>query len=344
MPSFHSLLQESQTRGSVYDILRREWLGKLAVHTGRNVIIYYSGWLQKPGLQGVQVNDADKNGFMTVIHALDRSKGLDLLLHTPGGETAATESIVDYLHSMFGTNIRAIVPQLAMSAGTMIACACKEIIMGKQSSLGPVDPQFGGIAAHGVVEEFRRAYEEIKADPAKIPVWQPIIAKYHPTFVGECEKAIDWANEMVRDWLGRGMFQGEANASKTIDGILGELADHALTKSHNRHLSADKCRSIGLKVAQLEKDDALQELVLSLHHACILTLGATGAFKLIENHNGVASIQVAQQFVVQSGGAPMPGRAEVDQPALAGPPPAPPEKPKKRKRVNSRKGSRPTRR
>jgi len=71
------------------------------LRTGRNVIIYYSAWLQKPSIVGLQVNDADKNGFMTVIHELDRSKGLDLVLHTPGGETAATESLVDYLRSMF---------------------------------------------------------------------------------------------------------------------------------------------------------------------------------------------------------------------------------------------------
>jgi ClpP class serine protease len=57
------------------------------------VIVYYSGWLQKPGMPGSQVNDADKNGFMTVIHQLDRSKELDLILHTSGGETAATESL-----------------------------------------------------------------------------------------------------------------------------------------------------------------------------------------------------------------------------------------------------------
>lgn len=184
---------------------------------------------------------------MTVIHGLDRSKGLDLLLHTPGGETAATESIVDYLHSMFGTDIRAIVPQLALSAGTMIACACKEIVMGKQSSLGPIDPQFNGIPAHGIVEEFRRAYQEIKDNPAKIPVWQPVIAKYRPTLIGECEKAIEWSNEMVREWLARGMFAADAEAAKNIDSVLAELADYALTKSHARHLSAARCQSIGLK-------------------------------------------------------------------------------------------------
>ena len=51
------------------------------------------------------------------------------------------------------------------------------------------------------MEEFNRAYDEIKADPVKAAIWQPIISKYNPTFVGECEKAIDWSEEMVRNWL-----------------------------------------------------------------------------------------------------------------------------------------------
>lgn len=299
MPSWHNLLEEIKTRGSAFDIIRRDWLRKLSEHTGRNVIAYYSGWLQKPGTQGAQVNDADKNGLMTVIHGMDRTKGLDLVLHTPGGEVAATESIVDYLHSMFGTNIRAIVPQLAMSAGTMMACASNEVFMGKQSSLGPIDPQFRGIPAHGIVEEFKRAYEEIRADASKIPIWQPIIAKYHPTLIGECEKAIEWSNEMVRDWLSRGMFASDSDAQSKIDTIIAELGDHALTKSHARHLSLKRCREIGLKVVALEDDQELQDCVLTLHHACIHTLASTSAVKIIENQNGVAYIQMAPTAVIQ---------------------------------------------
>jgi ClpP class serine protease len=84
---------------------------------------------------------------MNFIHGLDRTKGLDLILHTPGGDVAATESIIEYLRQMFGNNVRAIVPQMAMSAGTMIACSCKSIVMGKQSNIGPIDPQLGGIPA-----------------------------------------------------------------------------------------------------------------------------------------------------------------------------------------------------
>lgn len=291
MPNWHDQLREIRERGSVFDVVRREQLRRLHEKTGRNVILYYSAWLQKPGIHGLHVNDADKNGFMAVIHGLDRSKGLDLVLHTPGGEIAATESLVDYLRRMFGLDIRAVVPQLALSAGTMIACACRRILMGKHSSLGPVDPQLMGIPAHGVLEEFNRAHREIRLDPSRAAVWQPIISKYHPTLIGECEKAVKWANDMVRDWLTTGMFAGESAAP--VATIVDELTDHALTLSHSRHLSSDRCREIGLKVDALESDQDLQEAVLSVHHSALHTLSATAAYKIVENHEGAAYIQSA---------------------------------------------------
>lgn len=302
MPDWNEILNEITEAGSTHDVIRRRYLKELHKLTGRNVIIYYSGWLQKRNLEGVEVNDADKNGFMTVIHELDRSKGLDLLLHTPGGETAATESLVDYLRSMFGCDIRAFIPQLAMSAGTMIACACKEIFMGKQSSLGPIDPQFRGVPAHGVIEEFEKARNEIKDDPSNIPLWQPILAKYSPTLIGECEKAIEWANEMVTEWLLSGMFRGRRTKKKLkkVQMIVEDLTDHALSKSHERHLPYDRCQEVGLKVKSLEDSQELQDAVLSVHHACIHTLGATPAFKIIENHEGRAFIQMAHRAVGQA--------------------------------------------
>lgn len=300
MSNWHEILQEIKAEGSTHDIIRRKYLKKLHEVVGRNVIIYYSGWLQKPGLPGTMLDDNDKTGFTSAIHKLDRTKGLDLVLHTPGGETAATESLVDYLRSMFDADIRAIVPQLALSAGTMIACACKEIIMGKHSSLGPIDPLFRGVPAHGVVEEFQRAYEEINTyGQAKAMVWQPIIAKYHPALIGECEKAIAWSEEMVREWLLTGMLRDEKDADKKADNIIKELGDHALTKSHVRHLSFARCDQMGLNVTALEDDSELQDAVLSVHHACIQTLSETPAFKIIENHNGIAYVQVITRVVMQ---------------------------------------------
>lgn len=42
--------------------------------------------------------------------------------------------------------------------------------------------------------------------------------------------------------------------------------------------------------ADAEDDPTLQDLVLAIHHACTQTLTETGAFKIIEDHNGVAVI------------------------------------------------------
>ena len=167
-------------------MIRQKYLQQLHSHTGRNVIAYYSGWLSKGNVFLSEINDEDKNGFMTTVHNLDRTKGLDLILHTPGGGIAATQSIMSYLHKMFGTDIRAIIPQIAMSAGTVMACCCKEIVMGKQSNLGPIDPQMRGIPCHGVVQEFKRAVREVKKDPSMMMIWQQIIGQYRPTFLGQC--------------------------------------------------------------------------------------------------------------------------------------------------------------
>jgi len=295
MGNWNNILDEIQATGSTYDVIRRKYLDKLYEVTGRNVIAFYSGWLQKQqlaagGYTGFAITDADKNGLMTAVYKLDRSKGLDLILHTPGGDVAATESIVDYLRSMFGNDIRAIVPQLAMSCGTMIALSCKEVVMGKHSSLGPIDPQFRGLPAHGVIEEFERAKREIAANQATIPVWQVILSKYSPTFIGECENAMKWAKEMTIEWLKTGMFDGLPEAQQTSDAIVAELADHIQTKSHSRHISVKRAADLGIKVVELESDPQLQEAVLSAHHAFVHTFASTPATKVIENHKGQAYI------------------------------------------------------
>ena len=221
---------------------------------------------------------------------MDFNKGLDLILHTPGGNVAATESIVDYLHTKFGNDIVCFVPQMAMSAGTMIACSCREIYMGAHSSLGPIDPQIGGVAAHGIIEEFKTAQDDVKKNPNSIPLWQPIIAKYPPTILGECYKAIKWSTDIVKEWLNKNMLINNENKDNIIDGIIKELGDHSINLAHNRHLSAKKCKEIGLVIKDLEEDDALQDAVLSVHHIFMHTLRSTNAVKIIQNDRDISFI------------------------------------------------------
>ena len=310
MPNWNQISNELNAIGNAsinkYDTVRRHYLKKLHELTNRNVIIYYSGWLQKPNLLGTEINDEDKNGFMTVLHQLDHEKGLDLILHTPGGLTGAAESLVDYLRLVFGTDIRAFVPQLALSGGTVIACGCKEIYMGKHSSLGPIDPQIGQIAAHGVIEEFKRASTDVKENPDAILVWQPILNKYPIAFIDRCEKLLEMVEEMVSNWLATGMFEKDNHEIPIIEDnheymmlksnhIAKVLINAERFKSHDRHLDPEYCKQMGLKIRLLEDNSSLQDAVLSVHHACIHTLSGTLAKKIIENHTGKAFIQFAPQ-------------------------------------------------
>lgn len=292
MPSWGEVLKEMQelNRPDVLDFVRRKYLKKLQEKRGRNIICYYSGWLQKPGIGGVEIDDNDKNAFMAAIHRLDRKKGLDLLLHTPGGQVAATESLVEYLRGMFPADIEVFVPQIAMSAGTMIACASNKIHMGKSSNLGPIDPQFSGIPAYGVKEEFEKAIAEIKKDPAQIPLWQVIVGKYPPTFLGECENAIAWSQEIVGEWLTTGMFKNVENGKALADEVTKKLSDRTVMKTHARHLGIETCKKIGLVIGELEDDNELQDLVLTVHHTYMHTFANSSSIKIIENHDGVATV------------------------------------------------------
>lgn len=131
MPNWGEVLASINSASNPLDDARRKYLKIMHEYTGRNVIAYYSAFIQKPNINGTGIDDNDKNAFMQAVCGLDRSKGLDLILHTPGGAIAATESIVYYLKKIFGNDIRVFVPQIAMSAGTMIALSSKAIILGK---------------------------------------------------------------------------------------------------------------------------------------------------------------------------------------------------------------------
>lgn len=317
MPNWDHVLKEigkerdDPNGESAADKVRTKYLLQLNAHVGRNVICYYSGWLSKPKIEGSDITDEDKNGLMLCIHKLDRAKGLDLFLHTPGGSGAATASLVDYLKQMFGNDIRAFVPQIAMSAGTIIACACKEIYMGKHSNLGPVDPQINGIPAYAVLAELKTAYDEMVADNRKQFVWHPILSRYTPSFVQQCQWAVQNGKEFVAQFLRDNMFSDlpEPERNDKVDAIVDRLTDLSRNKGHDKHIHYAECEEIGLKVRRLEdhSDKLLQDLVLTVHHCYMFTLANTGAFKIIENHVGRRYVKILQPQIMLMPTSTVPG-------------------------------------
>lgn len=289
------------------DLLRRKYLNRLHSLTGRAVIIYETAWIaSRPEITAadVSVGQVDVQGFMEAVSNI-KTRELDLIIHSPGGSAEAAESVMEYLRDRFD-HIRAVVPHAAMSAATMMALACDEVIMGSHSQLGPVDPQFTIPTPDGprtapaqlILDQFERAKRECQ-DPKNVPAWIPIIrGTYIPGLLSVCESQLALAEEFVAKSLAEHMLADEENAEEKAQAAAQWFADHEQFRSHSRRVGRNQARANGIKVQDLEDQQELQDAVLSVHHAVDHLFNATGAFKLIENHLGRAFMQNKQQINV----------------------------------------------
>lgn len=281
MPNWNKILTEVEASNPInaLDKMRKEFFEKIHRETGRNVISYYSGWL-KNSVPQAMIDEQDKNAFMSIIHELDKSLGVDIIMHTPGGDIAATESLINYLHQVFKGDIRVFIPLIAMSAGTMIALSSKEIFMGEQSSLGPVDPQYSGVACQAIIEEFEQAKRDVTENPNTLGLWQAIISKYPATFILECQNAINWSNDLMDKWLVK------ISPSIDISTVKDKFLNHKNSRSHSRHLSKEDCKSVGLNITDLEKFPELNDAVMSLHNCYMIMIDKYQYAKILENQKG----------------------------------------------------------
>jgi hypothetical protein len=331
MPTWSGILEElnqSQVEGGTpqFDGVRRKYLAALYQYTHRETILYASKWTQHdPNVSpdAISIVDEDIQGIMEVIHGLS-GPNLDLILHSPGGSLEAAEALVSYLRSKFD-HIRVIVPQMAMSAATMLACAADVVIMGKHSFLGPIDPQIilttqlgqRMVPAQAIIEQFERAKIECQ-DPSKMGAWLPMLSQYGPDLLVQCQHASDMSRELVRRWLASYMFRNDSQRKRKSRRIANWLGDHGHFKSHGRHIPRNELEKRGLEVDHLENDHSLQDLVLSVFHSATHTFNGTSAVKIIENHRGRAFIKQVQavllQMPVPQGSPPNPAAVKTPAP------------------------------
>ena len=232
------------------------------------------------------ITHEDLHGMMSAVFGVkDCDKGLTLILHTPGGVTNAAESLVAYLRSKFN-DIEVIVPTLAMSAGTMIALACDRVLMGRQSQLGPIDPQMSmpdgrTVSAQAVVEQFKRAQSEVLADQGNAHVWASILPSLGPALLQEAQNALDYSEDMVAKWLAAWMFSDKPNSDALGRAVAHHFNDASTHKSHGRRIGREEAASQGVVVEELESSQDLQEAVLTLYHVMTLVFEQTPAAKLV---------------------------------------------------------------
>ena len=340
MPTWSGILAEIQAEvakgdPSAFDVVRRKYLAALAAHAKRNVILYATKWTQPgdhdPNL--TSITEEDVQGLMEVVHGLP-GKDLDLIIHSPGGSAEAAEAIVHYLRAKFD-HIRVIVPHAAMSAATLVACAANEIVMGKQSSIGPVDPQYiiagpaqgqvQAVPAQAILDQFDLAKQECR-DPRLLGAWAPMLGQYGPALLMQCKNALKLAENLAAEWIRTWMLgatKGKKAAIKARS-IAKALRDHKRFKSHARHISRDQARAIGLVVTDLEGDQTFQDLVLSVFHATTLTFDSTPAVKIMENQLGKAFVKVHRMVQIPFQMVPAPMMPSPAPPGGHVPPMGPP--------------------
>ena len=330
MPTWGEILNElkdaaKRSKKVPFDNVRRKYLAELHKKTERDIILYASDWMDPPAPPGSSINIGDIQGLMEVIHKL-KGKELDFILHSPGGSAEAAEAIISYLRKKF-SDIRVIIPYAAMSAATMLACGSDRILMGKHSYIGPIDPQFvlqtslgtQMVPAQAVLDQFKLAKEECE-DPAKAISWIPILPQYGPALLTQCLNAQTLSKELVKDWLSTYMFKFYDDREERAQELAEYLANHQNFKSHSRFIDRNKAKEIGLLIDDLEEDEELQDLVLSVFHAAMHTLQGTPTTKIIENHLGKALVRKFQQI-------PIPLFQPPVQPPVQ-PPPQPPDQSK----------------
>jgi hypothetical protein len=183
-----------------------------------------------------------------------------------------------------------VVAERAKSAGTLIALAADEIVMGSTSELGPIDPQVEVTAADGSqvsrpVHCFLDGLEQIKQSAKEEgtlnPAYQPLLAQLDPALLGFCEKAIQRSQDFARKWLLAHMLRGQPELA---DRIAWRLArDKEYISSHGRVIGWQDARELGLQVLYLTPDDELWKLLWQLFLAYLIARQNDGLTKAFES-------------------------------------------------------------
>lgn len=204
--------------------LRQLLISDIQEITERSLIVYFT--VHSKG--AIEATDADD-----LSEALMGCKGknIDLLIQTPGGSVDACEKIISLL-SQVCNSYRVIVPSYSKSAGTVIALSSTEIVMGINSELGPIDPQFDGIPAEIISENH-----------------------HDPVIKALCANAVQRMKNLAKKALKRNMLGGKTD--QDIDTIVDNLSSAKSYLSHGAVIDADEARQMGLNIKFLKQEDDL---------------------------------------------------------------------------------------
>jgi len=144
----------------------------------------------------------------------ERQKDLSVVLETDGGSIEVVERIADVLRHHYPIGeINFIVPNRAMSAGTVLVMCGDNIYMDYYSVLGPVDPQVRSqtsgyfVPALGYLNKFEELVAKSQAGQLTAAEMAFMIEKFDPAELDSFEKARDLSTALLIDWLTKYKFK-----------------------------------------------------------------------------------------------------------------------------------------
>ena len=264
-PLYHALGQPRYAR--------QQQIRAIEDRTGRRLICYVAG-------PNTSISSFDIPPFVDLLDDVHDGEHLDLMLHTPGGDVDQAERIVLLCRKKVGSgSFRVVVPDGAKSAGTLIAIAADEIVMGYPSELGPIDPIVfittpGGEQMARPAQSFLDGLEEIVQQTgggALSPAYFPLLDKLDPALIDFCRKALQRSEQFAERFLGQYMLKADPEKAKVVAKELNDVKKHL---SHGAVIDAQRAQAMGLRVTYLEPDNDLWQAYWRLY--CEMRLALTG--------------------------------------------------------------------
>ncbi len=114
-----------------------------------------------------------------LLHGADAKTDLHLLLNTPGGDGEVAVRLARSMQSRC-KHFTVIVPDVAKSAGTLLALGAHRILMGPASDLGPVDPQMQLkpgvlVSAKDIIASVEDAARRVQELPQTYPIYASLL-------------------------------------------------------------------------------------------------------------------------------------------------------------------------
>lgn len=214
----------------------------------------------------------------------ERKAKIAVVLDTPGGIVEVVERMVETIRHFY-EDVMFIVPDRAMSAGTIFVMSGDSIMMDYFSRLGPIDPQVEKDGKLVPALSYLVQYKRLLAKDRKGELTSAeyvLLEKFDLAELHQYEQARTLSIRLLRQWLAKYKFKNwtqtetarqevtSALREQRAEQIAKALSDNELWNSHGRGISRATLESdeIKLKIDDLNADEELHNLVRA-YYTCL---------------------------------------------------------------------------